>query len=85
MRRKGNDSPLKPSALSKELLQEFFNIETSALIMLAGMLQEKSKSKLVRLTDRASCIAVIRGLRPAPPRRTRRDPEIVLGRAQYDR
>ena len=83
---KGNESPLQPSPLAHAEAAAFYpGIATSALRYLAVLVLKAARMKQP-LPDRASCVAVIRGITPARRRkRVPRDPEIVLGRAQYDR
>ena len=80
-----HDVPAIPSQRAHEEARTLFKrIPYSALHMLAQLVLDKTKRKLP-IDNKAQCVAVIRGLTPAPPRKPRivADSPFLFGADQY--
>jgi hypothetical protein len=79
------DVPAIPSQRAHDEARTLFkHIPYSALRMLAQLILDKTKRKLP-IDNKAQCVAVIRGLTPAPPRKPRivADSPFLFGADQY--
>jgi hypothetical protein len=75
------DVPALPSQRAQDEARVLFKrIPYSALRMLAQLILEKAKRSLPT-DNKAQCVAVIRGLRPAPKRKN--EPIFIFGADQY--
>ena len=84
MKRRQADVPAIPSKRAHDEARTLFKrIPYSALRMLAQLILDRTKRKLP-IDNKAQCVAVIRGLTPAPPRKPRIEETIFLfGADQY--
>ena len=84
MKRIQADVPAIPSKRAHDEASTLFKrIPYSALRMLAQLILDRTKRKLP-IDNKAQCVAVIRGLTPAPPRKPRIEETIFLfGADQY--
>ena len=77
------DVPALPSQRAQDEARTLFQrIPYSALRMLAQLILDRAKRKLP-INNKAECVAVIRGLTPAPPRKPRIEPTFLFGADQY--
>ena len=52
-------------------MPDYSQIETSALLALAGLVLKRAKLDSIPVTTREQALRVIQGVRPAPPRRSK--------------